>query len=202
MGNVPEPDEHEDRAQQHQPEERRHTLGTRELENEAAAYDAELQRVSRRIICVGSGSPLDAETDNEAPPEDARAVQVERALQPTSDYGGGGGDGDGEARPVPVDDVDTLFGELQGVKVITILEKGKRTLPSLFCTSAVTVPFIPALFGGYVRRYGWFSRSHDSLQTPALPKIVHLPVCVSWLWRMIYTTIYYLLYLSPTQTNK
>lgn len=108
IGVVPESDEGVRRIVQERAEALRHVVGVRELEDEAAAADAELKRVRRRI--VAAASPLHAEADNEALLVDEVAVEVERGGEPPLDHGGAGGDGDG----------DVVFGETDGVDVVVV----------------------------------------------------------------------------------
>jgi len=98
---VPESDEGVARIVQESAEALRHAVGVRELEDEAAASDTELQRVQRRVATTGS--PLDAEADNEAVEVHEVAAEVERRGEPALDDGGAGGDSDGDVISGKVD---------------------------------------------------------------------------------------------------
>ena len=106
IGVVPEPDEVEARVHEEVAEDTRRGDGVRQLEDEAAAADAELQGVGRTIRIGGGGSPLDAEADDEAVAIEELAAEEKRGGDPPLDDGGGGGDGDGDDGSVELDAVD------------------------------------------------------------------------------------------------
>ena len=108
IGVVPAPVEVEAPVHEEVTENLRRGGCVRRLEDEAAAADAELQGVGRRIPIGGGGSPLDAEADDEAVSVEELAVEEERGGDPPIDDGGGGGDGDGSS--VKVDVVDAVVG--------------------------------------------------------------------------------------------
>ncbi|KAJ1414318.1 hypothetical protein SESBI_18856 [Sesbania bispinosa] len=104
---IPEPDEGVARVPEELTEDHRHGVGVSELEDEAAATNAELQGVCLRI--VSAGSPLDAEADDEAVEVVVVAAKVECGGEPPSDDGGGRGDGDHDFGSVEIDDIDFVL---------------------------------------------------------------------------------------------
>jgi len=75
---VPQADEGVRRIEEERAEFLRYGLRASELEDEAAAADAELQNVPRRMYVGASESPLDAETDYQTVEVDEVAAVVER----------------------------------------------------------------------------------------------------------------------------
>lgn len=75
---VPESDESVVRIVQQSAEVTRYAVGVRQLEDEASAADAELQRFRRRV--VGARSPMNAEADDKAATVDVFAAEVERGV--------------------------------------------------------------------------------------------------------------------------
>lgn len=63
----------------------------KELEYEATATDAELQRRGGKLDPSGERAPLDAEANNEAAP--VRTVEVPHSVNPFPHHGGGRGQG-------------------------------------------------------------------------------------------------------------
>lgn len=105
---VPESDEGVRAIIQEHAEFPRHAVGVSELEDEAVATDAELQRIRRRIWAAGS--PLDSEADNKALHVNVTATEVENGGDPTAHDRGGGCHNDPDIVSVNVDDVEVALG--------------------------------------------------------------------------------------------
>ncbi|CAH9062534.1 unnamed protein product [Cuscuta europaea] len=105
----PNPDEGVRFVAQEAAKDERHCGGVRELEDQAAAADAELESVSRRIVS-SVGAPLNADAYDEATEQAAAVAEVDGRGDPFADNGGDFGDGDGDMSVEEIDGVRTGVG--------------------------------------------------------------------------------------------